>query len=361
MKKITAFVSVAMVMGLVFMETNMTGAEETGTAAEVPEFYTVEKGDTLWDISERFFRNPFSWPAVWQKNDYIANPDLIYPGNKLKLFFLKEPEPVDEPVARTVEAPTEPPVKKVSKKAPPKEYRLTAMSKSKDFFDSAGFIDSEDPAIGKVHYSYNEKTNFATLDKVILKFQGYTPQIGERVVAYSILERVKHPLTRVEIGNLIKILGHLKILEKNEGVYTAEIIKVFDVITLGDKIRKYEEVPIPLIDPTAKSPSKNINGYIVATEDKKQYVGPNSLIYIDRGRMHGVTPGDVFEIAYDVPPLQKTEWGLQKIEDATEEIKENIGEFRVLTVRSNTATGWMTKSVREVGVGDKFHRKGSSN
>ena len=53
-----------------------------------PEIYTVKKGDTLWDISAHFLSNPWLWPELWQANDYIKNPHLIYPGDQLHLIWV---------------------------------------------------------------------------------------------------------------------------------------------------------------------------------------------------------------------------------------------------------------------------------
>jgi DNA-binding protein HU-beta len=39
--------------------------------------YTVRRGDTLWDLADRNYINPYYWPHIWNHNGDIANPDRL--------------------------------------------------------------------------------------------------------------------------------------------------------------------------------------------------------------------------------------------------------------------------------------------
>jgi len=89
---------------------------------EVATTYTVEDGDTLWEIADEQLGDPTAWPEIWERNEgddmgggrTFDDPDLIVPGWELDLTdptpvvadlppALAEPAvgPVVEPVADT--------------------------------------------------------------------------------------------------------------------------------------------------------------------------------------------------------------------------------------------------------------------
>jgi nucleoid-associated protein YgaU len=55
-------------------------------APPAPRTYTVSKGDTLSKIAKQFYGDANKWRRIFEANrDVIKNPDLIHPGQVLKV------------------------------------------------------------------------------------------------------------------------------------------------------------------------------------------------------------------------------------------------------------------------------------
>lgn len=44
--------------------------------------YTVKKGDTLWDLARKYYKNPYRWPSIADRNG-VKNPRLLQIGTRL--------------------------------------------------------------------------------------------------------------------------------------------------------------------------------------------------------------------------------------------------------------------------------------
>jgi nucleoid-associated protein YgaU len=56
-----------------------------GTTGQA-ETYTVAAGDSLSKIAKRYYGDASQWPRIHEANrDQITNPDLIHPGQRLKI------------------------------------------------------------------------------------------------------------------------------------------------------------------------------------------------------------------------------------------------------------------------------------
>lgn len=58
------------------------GTESEAESAAGGLWYEIKWGDTLWDISATYYRNPWLYPKIAKENS-ITNPDLILAGTKL--------------------------------------------------------------------------------------------------------------------------------------------------------------------------------------------------------------------------------------------------------------------------------------
>ena len=61
-------------------------APETTPDATSESTYTVVKGDSLSKIAKRFYDDANQWRKIFEANrDQIENPDLIHPGQVLRI------------------------------------------------------------------------------------------------------------------------------------------------------------------------------------------------------------------------------------------------------------------------------------
>jgi hypothetical protein len=352
-----------------------TPGPDAAKAAASPEMaakYTVKKGDTLWDISNTFLKDPFLWPFIWKENPSITNPDLIYPGNKLTIPSLAPLErAMQTPVAAEQQAPAKPETAEeaggkglaalqrnqemgAAPEKPGEEEALTtgklvvpeeAATPIIDKYTvlSAGYVgydESKDMIVG----GKEEKNYFGYDDVVYVNIRSKANvNIGDKYVMFNPLNDVKHPVTGKKYGKLIKILGVLQITANKDasGMYTARITLSFDVSSKGTMLMPYQE-PTPVYD-VPQTKTKDISGYILEIPDGRTVSGQLDIVYLDKGSADGVEPGDRFVVYARQGKVTYP--------------RSLIGETQVILVKEHTSTAVVRKSTDTLVTGDPVEFK----
>jgi len=354
-------------------------SEENSPGESEKPSYTITKGDTLWDISEGHLKNPFLWPYIWERNRYIKNPDLIYPGRLLVMPygpFLKAPEkgeaempdgpseseaesevwslvpaPATAPAPAPPPAPLEPisppvpvslPFPSVSPAVPPKakasmapasfsiisqrgRMTLTALA------DASGYIADSIESSGVITGSPEEKVLFADGDNVTLLLKDKA-SVGDRFTIFQPPVSVSHPKTGKKVGMLFVPVGEIEITRVQGSDAAGKIIKSYTYSSPGDYIQPYR--PSILAAKMGKA-VPDLSGYIIESHEGKMLNAEYSIVYLDRGAADGVIPGTTFYVI-------------------GEEHNDVVGEIRVISAQTATSTALVTKSVEPFDIGSKI-------
>ena len=63
-----------------------SGSSTAAAPSSAGQTYTVASGDTLSKIAKKFYGNANAWNTIFEANkDQIKNPDMIHPGQVLKI------------------------------------------------------------------------------------------------------------------------------------------------------------------------------------------------------------------------------------------------------------------------------------
>jgi hypothetical protein len=225
---------------------------------EAEGVYTIKKGDTLWEISSNFLKDPFLWPKLWQRNPYITNPHWIYAGQPIRLTPLEEvkkEEPKKQVAQERTMVATEvktSEVRKVEETRTPfiekREVVLAEVKRAEEkpphFFElrSSGFFSGLDyRGIGIILESKEGKSVMANGDICYVAFKTSEPvRIGDRYTIFRQTELGYPEVTR-SMGFRYDIAGNMEIIDQYGSYYTALIFEAFQEIYKGDRVQPYSK------------------------------------------------------------------------------------------------------------------------
>jgi len=306
--------------------------------ADISKPYTVKKGDTLWHIANHFFKDPWKWLKIWEHNLYITNPDLIYPGNKiwfdgnrlsqggLRVAHL-QPQVIIRPVERT-ENHTD------------SSLLLTVLQRQ-------GFIQpNQVQGVGYIIDSRDDRLNYGAHDFVYLKLN-QPAKIGTLFDVFRSTDTLHDPKSGSALGVLIKHMGQIRISSENNGIFRGVVVKAFEEISRGDRVK-----PARVIDHhLALNRSKpHLVGDVIYIRNDAHEAAQHQVVGISLGLNDGLKAGMQMFI-YKAGRMVK-----DKVSGGTVLLpQERIGTVMVLAVQQKAAIALITKSTAPVNIGDAIH------
>jgi hypothetical protein len=305
-------------------------------AKEEPVIYTVVQGDTLWDISQRFIKDPYYWPNLWSNNPAIGNPHLIFPGQKLRIFEGRiEIIPIGgengDGDAGDVGAAV----------VTPEELLLIPTYGGAQSFISTKEVDT----LGTLVDSVDNRTLVATGDIVFLEMYDLAAvKPGDVFELITMGPKVIHPAAKKTFGYQFADpigfrtiqLGTVEVTEVTENVAVATIKNALREIKRGSKVRPYRRLPdrIPRI-----FAGEVLEGYIVSDDIGKLAMGQWEIILIDIGEENGLLVGHELDLYRE-----------RHVTDAADKKKVlilpeiDLGDAIVLEVRQGFAEALITRT-----------------
>jgi len=352
------------IVGLLILFSFVGHAEEPPVSPQVLDKemdYLVKEGDTLWDISQRFYGDPFLWPRLWQQNQYVTNPHQIYPGDRIRLYPYKvlieieeeakpptveEVKPLPPPTVEEAPSPLPP---------PPEIVRLVIYPEIR----SAGFITDAMEGIGRIVEAKVDKLELVAEDEIYIHFQkGFSAQKGDEFMIFRVGEPIMHPVMKKKvIGRKVMILGTAVITRTaQDGAQTALITRSYESMVRGDKVTPYFALSEELAVDTVEEP---LYGWIVASKQPKLELVEGDVVYIDLGEVDHIRPGNVFQVLrrgavveYPVADTNK-----KKKKKKTVKVKlpdELIARLVVIRTQQKTSTAVIVQTRLSVYVGDEI-------
>ncbi|HEX8824662.1 MAG TPA: LysM peptidoglycan-binding domain-containing protein [Archangium sp.] len=330
------------------------------------EVHSVERGDTLWDLSQKYLGSPWYWPKVWSYNPQIANPHWIYPGNQVRFFA------GGEEVPSRVETGAGPPVaaetgeEAMGTEVPPSGEdlvqvtgKITYQPKASRAVMTQGFVTARElDEAGRIEGATTGAEMLSFPDNVYVRFKRKADaKLGDRYVVFHTVQAVKHPATNKPVGFLTEFIGTLRVVALGDNYVTAQISDTWDAIARGDLVGPYGEQMVEQVVPRRNE--KELQGYVItALVPYLTLTAEHHFLVIDKGSAEGVQVGNVFTITRPGDPARQavldSPLALDKKKSQAAPLPtENVGLCLVTEVKERTSNCVLTQTVQEIAPGDR--------
>jgi len=320
------------------------------------QVHTVEKGDTLWDLSSKYLGSPWYWPKVWSYNPQIANPHWIYPGNQVRFF----PGNGEETPARAeqVTGGDEDELQAGEAIASDDEVqmvRLPVEVKTKEIVLRDGFVTPKEvEAAGTLVGSYAESELLSPPDVVYLEFKDKSAvQVGASYLVFRTADKIYHPRSGKFLGYQTQVLGTLKVNRTSDPKVRATLEKSFDEIGRGALIGPARERLFETVSPVPNATALQNLMVVAILNTNVTMTGEHSRVLVDAGSAQGVQLGNVFTVIRQGDPILSDVGVDPSANQDTSLPVEDVARCMAVDVRETVTTCLLIRSLREVVPGDR--------
>jgi len=336
------------------------GVPLSALAPNAPDSYTVKKGDTLWDISKVFLTSPWRWPELWGMNkQQIANPHLIYPGQRLELVRGAERAYLKVADGNTNAAMPggpgdvvrlSPHVRDASAERGGGAITSIPNNLIEPFLSQPVVFDAADMTMyPRVVATQEGRVSLGRGDAAYVR--GIT---NDKVENYHVF-RPARPLydpddvdRKRPIAYEAFYLGILRMAKPGE-VATLRVQDSKQEISVGDRLMPIERQP--LISYVPHRPDRPVDGRIVSIYEGVNQAGPRNIVTLNRGRADGLEIGHVlalFDTGETIRDVTVPGRQYVKLPD------EWIGEIFVFRTFDHISYALIMQGAKPVKVGDRF-------
>ena len=331
------------------------GQVQTAPPEGPSQVHTVEKGDTLWDLSSKYLGSPWYWPKVWSYNPQIANPHWIYPGNQVRFY----PGNGEETPTRAEQVAGDEDELQAGQAIEGDEdvqmVRLPVETKTREIVLKDGFATpNEVEAAGTLVASFAESEMLSPPAVVYLEFKDRSAvQVGASYLVYRTVGKVYHPRTGKFLGYQTQVLGTVKVNRTSDPKVRATLEKAFDEIGRGARIGPARERLYETVSPVANAVALQNLTVVAQLETSLTMAGEQVRVLVDAGSAQGVQVGNVFTVIRQADPILSGVGVDPSANQDTSLPVEEVGRCMAVDVREAVTTCLLLRSYREVVVGDR--------
>lgn len=349
-------------------------AEPVVLKQDAPLRYVVKKGDTLWDIANKFLRDSWQWPELWYVNPKVANPHLIYPGDVLYLYYVDgQPQ-----LARAGEGPGEggeaAPTAPVEVLPPgglgamtptareqPLDQAIYAIpaDQIRAFLRGPRVIDEDELDDAPYIVDFMERQLLGAADSY-----AYVLDIeDESIMQYQIVRRSKEyedPDDGDTIGYEVLPVADAEVRAlagEDEEASTVYLTRSDIEARVGDFLLPVETDPLALrFIPHA--PAKDVDGKIISVHNGLSQIAQYQIVTLNRGKSHGLEPGHVLTV-WQAGRRSKDPYAL--FGGKVQLPDQKAGTVMVFKTGDRVSHALVMSATRPLYIGDRVERPEHSN